>query len=75
MSIYEYDEEKHIRMEREEAKAEGFAEGIFQGRTGHLEEQVKKKLSKAKSPEQIADELEEDIVTIQDIISKIESEE
>lgn len=75
MSIYEYDEEKHIRMEREDAKAEGFAEGISQGRTGLLEEQVKKKLSKNKSPEQIADELEEDIVTVQDIISKIESEE
>lgn len=40
-----------------------------------MEEQVKKKLSKNKSPEQIADELEEDIVTIQNIISKIESEE
>lgn len=75
MSIYEYDEEKHIRMEREDAKAEGFAEGIFQGRTGHLAEQVKKKLSKNKSPAQIADELEEDIVTVQDIILKIESEE
>lgn len=79
MSIYEYDEEKHIRMERENAKAEGFAEGISQGvtqgRTDHLAEQVKKKLSKNKSPEQIADELEEDIVTVQDIISKIESEE
>ena len=28
MSIYEYDEEKHIRMEWEDSKAEGFAEGI-----------------------------------------------
>lgn len=28
MSIYEYDEEKHLRMEREDAKADGIAEGI-----------------------------------------------
>ena len=72
MSIYEYDEEKHIRMEREDAKAEGFAEGVANGRNAHLEEQVKKKLAKNKTPEQIAEELEEDISTIQTIISKIE---
>jgi len=28
VSIYEYDEEKHLRMEREDAKADGIAEGI-----------------------------------------------
>ena len=39
MSIYEYDQEKHIRMEREEAweegmqagKSEGLKEGIKEG--------------------------------------------
>ena len=80
MSIYEYDEEKHIRMEREDAKAEGFAEGvekgvsqgITQGRNELLKELIEKKLAKNKTPEQIAEELEEDISTIQTIISKIE---
>ena len=28
MSIYEYDEEEHIRMEREDAFAEGRIEGV-----------------------------------------------
>ena len=63
VSIYEYDQEKHLRMEREDAKEEG--------RRELLEEQVKKKLLKDKSPEQIAEELEEDIITIQEIIEKI----
>ncbi len=67
MSIYEYDQEKHLRMEREDAKAEG----ITEGRRELLEELIKKKLLKDKSPEQIAEELEEDIITIQEIIEKI----
>lgn len=65
VSIYEYDQEKHLRMERRDAKAEGFlqgkTEGIVAGRNGLLEELVKKKLQKNKSPEIIAEELEEDI--------------
>ena len=63
MSIYEYDQEKHLRMEREDAKEEG--------RNELLEEQVRKKLLKNKSPELIAEELEENIVTIKNIIEKI----
>ncbi len=63
MSIYEYDQEKHLRMEREDAKEEG--------RNELLEEQVRKKLLKNKSPELIAEELEENIVTIKSIIEKI----
>ena len=63
MSIYEYDQEKHLRMERRDAKAEG--------RNELLEELVKKKLQKNKSPEIIAEELEEDISVIENIIMKI----
>ena len=63
VSIYEYDQEKHIRMEREEAKEEG--------RMEVLEKQVEKKLQKHKSLETIAEELEEDIPTIQAIIEKV----
>lgn len=75
VSIYEYDQEKHLRMERRDAKAEGFlqgkTEGIVAGRNELLEELVKKKLQKNKSPEIIAEELEEDISVIQNIIMKI----
>lgn len=72
VSIYEYDQEKHLRMEREDAEAVGIAKGIVKGRNELLEELVKKKLQKNKSPEVIAEELEEDISTIQNIISLIE---
>ena len=75
VSIYEYDQEKHLRMEREDAEAAGIAKGISQGivkgRNELLEEQVKKKLQKNKTPEVIAEELEEDISVVQDIIAKI----
>ena len=89
VSIYEYDEEKHLRMEREDAMAEGIAkgkaegkaegiaegmakgkaEGVSVGRKELLLEQVKKKLSKNKSVEVIAEELEEDVSTIQKIFA------
>ena len=71
MSIYEYDQEKHLRMERRDAKAGGKAEGIAVGRNELLEELVKKKLQKNKFPEIIAEELEEDISVIQNIITNI----
>ena len=67
VSIYEYDQEKHLRMERRDAKAEGIAEG----RNELLEELVKKKLQKNKSPEIIAEELEENISVIQNVIMKV----
>ena len=31
MSIYEYDEEKHLRMEREQSYADGLEKGLEQG--------------------------------------------
>ena len=73
VSIYEYDEEKHLRMEREDAREEGRKEGRKEGREEErkllLTEKVKKKLEKHKSPEAIADELEENLTTIQQIIA------
>ena len=72
VSIYEYDQEKHLRMEREDAMAEGIAKGISKGRNELLAELVKKKLKKNKSPEIIADELEVDVAMVKDIIAKIE---
>ena len=78
MSIYEYDAEKHIRMERADARADGIAEGLAQGRIEGAEQilvnLVKKKLTKNESVENIADDLEQDIFTIQQIISKLEKE-
>ena len=52
---------------------EGYSSGIAKGNVGHLVNLIIKKLQKNKSPEQIADELEEsveDIQPIYDIVKK-----
>ena len=68
MSIYEYDQEKHIRMERKDAWEEGLQEGRREGRDAQLSEQIKKKLAKGKSISRIAEELEEREDRIQELI-------
>ena len=52
VSIYEYDQEKHIRQEREASWEEG--------REALLKEQIQKKLAKGYSIPDIADALEEE---------------
>ena len=56
MSIYEYDQEKHLRQEREAA----WEEGQEWGRENKLEELIQKKLAKGKSVPEIAEALEEE---------------
>ena len=85
MSIYEYDQEEHIRLEREDAfedgrkagkeegREEGRAEGIGLGEDRKLMNQVKAKLEKNKSIDQIADELEETVSVIQKIIAELQN--
>ena len=72
MSIYEYDQEKHIRMERQDAWEDGMQEGIkegeLRGRNAQLVEQIKKKLDRGKSISRIAEELEETENRIQELI-------
>ncbi|HIV39620.1 MAG TPA: hypothetical protein H9747_11615 [Candidatus Blautia stercorigallinarum] len=72
MSIYEYDQEKHIRMERQDAWEDGVQEGIkegeLRGRNAQLVEQIKKKLDRGKSISRIAEELEETENRIQELI-------
>ena len=64
MSIYEYDQEKHIRMERKDA----WEEGVKEGRDAQLSELIKKKLARGKSISRIAEELEETEERIQELI-------
>lgn len=64
-------EEKYFAME--EAREIGMAEGMAEGRDLKLQEQIEKKLLKGKSPEVIADELEENIEDILRMIEKIGS--
>ncbi len=74
VSIYEYDkefEEKKLRKAEYEAGVEA---GIGLGEQNLLKTLVRKKLEKGKSIEQIADELEEEVTTIQRIIEEIKKE-
>ena len=63
VSIYEYDEEKHIRQEREDA----MEEGLQRGETLRLVTQVLKKYEKGLSPKETADMLEEELSVIEEI--------
>ena len=52
---------------------EKFAEGKLEGRIEGLLDQIRKKVAKGKTIEQIADELEESVENIQSLMSKINS--
>ena len=74
VSIYEYDkefEEKKLRKAEYEAGVEA---GIELGERSLLENQIRKKLKKGKPIQQIADELEEAVTTIQRIIEETKKE-
>ena len=74
VSIYEYDkefEEKKLRKAEYEAGVEA---GFELGERSLLENQIRKKLKKGKPIEQIADELEESVTTIQRIIEETKKE-
>ncbi|MDE6713497.1 MAG: hypothetical protein K2K20_07145 [Lachnospiraceae bacterium] len=66
MSIFEYDEEKHLRNEREE----GIRLGIKQGIELKLFLLVCKKLAKGKTAVEIAEDLEEQEDVIQVMCEK-----
>ena len=68
VSIYEYDEERHIRQEREEAREEGERVGWEKGRL----ELIRKKLAKGKSIPEIAEALEEEEETIRELIAQMQ---
>lgn len=66
--LTEYDEKKHLRHTFEAGREEGMAEGIEKGRDEKLLELIQKKQARGKSPEEIAQELEEDIGTIRRLL-------
>lgn len=71
VSIFEYDQEKHIRQEREQAWEEGRDSGFAEGEKNKLNELIQKKLRKGKTPAQIADELEEEQTVIEEFIKNM----
>lgn len=75
VSIYEYDQEKHLRQEREEAwedgRKDGYAAGERSGRKDKLKEQIGKKLLKGKTAAEIEDELEEEEEEILQLLKEL----
>lgn len=87
VSIFEYDQEKHLRQERKQAWEEGREAGIAEGREAGIAEGkvagiaegkaagrielIQKKLKKGKTVAQIADELEEPEDVIERLIKNI----
>ena len=71
VSIYEYDQEKHIRQEREEAWEAGEKVGVRKGEKNKLKNQIQKKLAKGKSVSEIAEALEEEEDTIQRLVKEL----
>ena len=75
MSIFEYDEEKEMALIREDERRQGIEEGIqrgiefgiSEGDTKRLITMVCRKLQKGKLPEQIAEDFEEELATIEKI--------
>lgn len=76
MSIFEYDEERELKLirraEYEEGREDGLKEGREDGLKSHLRSQVVKKLKKGKTVEQIAEELEEKIQEIEQVIGELQ---
>ncbi|MBR3310345.1 MAG: hypothetical protein IKG15_00830 [Solobacterium sp.] len=58
MSLYEYDEELHIRSEKEIAKQEGIEEGFEKGKKERNNELILSLFKRGKTIEEIADILE-----------------
>lgn len=79
MTIFEYDAELHMKMEREEAFEDGHAKGIAEGMKQGIEQGIEqgetkklialicRKKQKSKTPETIAGELEEDLEQVKRI--------
>lgn len=75
MSIYEYDEARHIRQEREDAWEDGKQAGLLAGKQTKLRELVEKKLAKGKSIPEIAEALEESEDKIRELVQELEAKE
>ena len=64
VSVYDYDEEGRMRVEREEGWLEGHGKGREEGDMRRLITQITKKVQKSKDIDTIASELEEEVVTV-----------
>ena len=79
MSIFEYDEERELKLirraEYEEGLKEGREAGLKQGRLAAIKNLVAKKLEKGKTAEQIAEDLEEEVSVIEQLMENLSHKE
>jgi DNA-binding NarL/FixJ family response regulator len=73
MVLYSFDKELYEKDLKQTAYEEGEKIGMQTGEQNKLISQVQKKLTKGQSAEKIAEELEENVETIQDIITKLQA--
>ena len=75
MSIFEYDEERELKLirraEYEEGLKEGHEAGLEQGRITTLKKLISKKLSKGWSAAQIAEDLELECSEVEKLVKEI----
>lgn len=71
MFLTEYDAQAHMEMEREEWTQKGREEGLKEGRQIQLVNQIRKKLARSMSEEDIAKMLEADIDEVRIISCQI----
>ncbi len=71
VSILEFDEEVEWEKIRRAERRHGYERGRKDGEKQHLTIQVQKKLQKGKSLNEIADDLEESVSVIEDIVQKL----
>ena len=69
MVLETFDQEKYEKAMHQEGYEDGYSNGKKDGRTDLLREQIQKKLSKGKSIESIAEELETDPDTVRSLAS------
>ena len=71
VSVYDYDEEGRMRVEREEGWLDGHGKGGEEGDTRRLITQITKKVQKSKDIDTIASELEEEPETIKPLYDAV----
>ena len=79
MSIFEYDEERELKLIRraeyeeglKEGREDGLKDGLKQGRIATLKNLVAKKLAKGWSPVQIAEDLEMELPEVEKLTAEI----
>jgi predicted transposase YdaD len=73
MSIFEYDKELHIRLERQDAEEQGWRKGRMEGEYLMLIRLIRNMTTNGRTAEEIAELLDADLELIQHILALIKT--